>query len=70
MSKADFALVFAHAIGMSTANIVRISSRSVASLSAHRPNDMRMRCDKYEDLMGLIQPRLFDEIKVMAYDYS
>lgn len=69
MSKAEFAFAFADAIGLSTTNLVRKSSGSASALAARRPTDMRMRCDKFEDSIGLRLPRLIDEIKILADDY-
>jgi len=70
MSKAEFAFGFADAIGLSTDNLVRISSSSVYALAAHRPTDMRMQCNKFEDYMKTKLPRLIDEIQVLAREYA
>jgi dTDP-4-dehydrorhamnose reductase len=70
MSKADFAFAFAAAIGLPTKNLVRSSVREVTTLAARRPSDMRMRCERFEDRMGLRLPRLIDEIKRLADDYG
>lgn len=69
MSKADFAFAFAAATGLSTTNLVRNSSSCVATLTARRPTDMRMKCDKFEGCMGWKLPQLMDEIKLLAHDY-
>jgi dTDP-4-dehydrorhamnose reductase len=69
MSKAEFAFAFAAATGLPTTNLVRSSFREVTTLAARRPGDMRMRCERFEDRMGLRLPRLIDEIKRLADDY-
>jgi dTDP-4-dehydrorhamnose reductase len=69
LSKADFAFAFADAIGLSKANLVRSNSNAVGALSARRPTDMRMQCDRFENLMKIKLPRLLDEIHVLASDY-
>ena len=68
MSKADFAFAFAAATKLPISNLVRCSSTSAAKLTP-RPNDMRMRCERFEDLMMLKLPQLIDEIQVVAHDY-
>jgi dTDP-4-dehydrorhamnose reductase len=69
MSKADFAFAFADALGMPTDNLKR-GSVGAAEFTARRPRDMRMHCQKFERLTGIRLPRLIDEIKVLAQDYT
>lgn len=69
MSKADFALAFAEATGLPTTNVVLSKASAVATLTARRPTDMRMQCDRFEGRMGLKLPRLIDEIQRLAHDY-
>lgn len=70
MSKADFAFAFAAATGLPTTNLLRANASAIDTLIARRPSDMRMRCERFEDRMGLKLPRLIDEIQVMAHDYQ
>ncbi len=69
MSKADFAFAFAEATNMPTDNLVRTNASSVIKLSARRPADMRMRCERIEDRIGMKLPRLMDEIQIVSRDY-
>ena len=69
MSKADFAFAFASATGLPTTNLVRGNSVAVATLTACRPRDMRMQCERFEGRMGLKLPRLIDEIQMLSHDY-
>jgi len=69
MSKADFALAFAEATSLPTTNVVLSKASAFATLTARRPTDMRMQCDRFEDRMGLKLPRLIDEIQRLAHDY-
>lgn len=70
MSKADFAFAFADAIGLSATKLIRKSSSAATALSARRPTDMRMQCERFEDRMRIKLPLLLDEIQVLANDYS
>jgi dTDP-4-dehydrorhamnose reductase len=69
MSKADFSFAFAAATSLPTTNLLRGNASAVATLIARRPTDMRMRCERFEDRMGLKLPRLIDEIQVLAHEY-
>ena len=69
MSKADFAYVFADALGIETNNLKRMNSNSTNNLVAPRPTDMRMNSELFESSMGLKLPRLIEEIEVIAQDY-
>lgn len=70
MSKADFAVAFASFIGLPVSNLVRRRISSIATLIARRPTDMRMQCEKFEAQMELRLPRLVDEIRALAHEYS
>lgn len=70
MSKADFAFAFAGAVGLPTTNLKRTSGKTVATLVAKRPTDMRTNSERFENLMGRKLPRLIDEIGLVAASYS
>ena len=69
MSKADFAFAFAAALGLETTNFKRVNSRSISTLAAHRPTDMRMNSGRYEACMGIRLPSLIDEVSRLADEY-
>ena len=69
MSKADFAFAFAGALGLETTNFNRVNSRSISTLAAHRPTDMRMNSGRYEACMGIRLPSLIDEVSRLADEY-
>ena len=69
MSKADFAFAFAAALGLETTNFKRVNSRSISTLAAHRPTDMRMNSGHYEACMGIRLPSLIDEVSRLADEY-
>ena len=69
MSKADFAFAFAAALGLETTNFNRVNSRSISTLAAHRPTDMRMNSGRYEACMGIRLPSLIDEVSRLADEY-
>jgi dTDP-4-dehydrorhamnose reductase len=69
MSKADFAFVFAAALGFESTKLKRINASSIDTLAAHRPTDMRMNSERFENRMGLKLPRLIEEIELIAHDY-
>lgn len=69
MSKADFAFEFAHAVGLPTNSLVRSRAAEIYALTAPRPKDMRMQCDKFERRMGLKLPSLINEVQYLSKDY-
>jgi dTDP-4-dehydrorhamnose reductase len=69
MSKADFAFVFADALGLSTASVRRGRSTD-AALAARRPTDMRMDCSRFERTFGLTLPSLRDELLSIMPAYT
>lgn len=69
MSKADFACVFAAVTGLPANNLQRAKASAVVRFAARRPTDMRMKCDRFEERMGLRLPRLIEEIHLLAHDY-
>jgi len=69
MSKADFAFLFADALGLSNFYLKRSDMGSVQSVVAKRPFDMRMNVSLFETSMGIKLPILADEIMNVANDY-
>jgi dTDP-4-dehydrorhamnose reductase len=69
MSKADFAVAFAAALGLKTINLDRVSVNSISTLVAHRPTDMRMNCGRFEACMGIKLPLMIDEVCRIADEY-
>lgn len=70
MSKADFAFGFAAAVGLPSTNLTRASDRILAKLVAKRPADMRMKSDRFENVMRRQLPPLAEEIESVAAEYS
>jgi dTDP-4-dehydrorhamnose reductase len=68
LSKADFAFTFAGLLGLPEKLMTRVSIRS-AELKAWRPRDMRMNSSQLERTLGVVLPRLVDEIEIAAKDY-
>ena len=69
MSKADFAFAFAASLGVSAAPLQRALSSESLRLTARRPLDMRMDCRRVEANLGLVMPRLLDELALVRGDY-
>ena len=69
MSKADFAFLFADALGLPKLCLKRSDMRSVESVVAKRPFDMRMSVDLFEARMDVSLPILEEEILSVANDY-
>jgi dTDP-4-dehydrorhamnose reductase len=70
MSKADFAFLFANALGLPTAKMARTTTDEVNFLKTYRPKDMRMDCAKFENAIGIKLPALKDEIERSAKEYK
>lgn len=68
MSKADFAVSFADAVGLSSEHLVP-SSVEQAGLKAWRPKDMRMDSRRIEAILRHPLPLLAEEVAVAARDY-
>ncbi len=68
-SKADFAIAFARALDLPTAQMRRTASSAAPQLAARRPRDMRMDSRLFEKTMGLELPTLTDEINAMRGVY-
>ena len=68
ISKADFALSFAHVIGI-PADCFSIARLSDASLLARRPSDMRMDSSLFEHCMDFQLPTTADVISSVASEY-
>lgn len=69
MSKADFAFTFAEELKMPTNLMTRTSTDQVPFLKAYRPKDMRMNCQKFENMLTIKLPQLKDEIKRVSREY-
>lgn len=69
MSKADFAFVFARALGVSDKLLTRSSTSQANFLTAWRPKDMCMNSARFEMVFDLVLPSLEDEIQRAAKDY-
>ncbi|MBT9512451.1 MAG: SDR family oxidoreductase [Acidovorax sp.] len=69
MSKADFALAFAAALGVAHPAMTRTSSTASGLLRAKRPLDMRMDSRRIESALGLHMPSLRQEIESTAMEY-
>lgn len=68
MSKADFAIAFARAVGRPAA-CLQPASVAHATLKAWRPRDMRMDSGRIEAILKHPLPSLAEEIVVAAKDY-
>ncbi len=68
MSKADFALALADALGLTT-EYVKVGKSADAVLNARRPVDMTMRVDLLEAALDLQCPNMLNEIQLTAKEY-
>jgi dTDP-4-dehydrorhamnose reductase len=68
MSKAEFAMAFARALGFAEETLIP-TSISQETFKARRPKDMRMDCRRSESMLGVLFPSLSEEIVVVAKDY-
>ena len=69
MSKANFAFAFAEELGLQPHNVMRTTTDQVTFLKTYRPKDMRMDCEKFEQIFQSTLPSLRDEINLAVKDY-
>ncbi len=65
-SKRDFVHLLAHKFGLSLENAKDIKIMNI-SLKAYRPHDMRMKIEKFSEVVGVSLPTIEDEIECL-YD--
>ena len=70
MSKADFAFMFAKELGLPTTMLQRINSSEAKFLKVYRPKNMIMDVSKFERELGILLPKLDDEIVEVSKDYE
>jgi len=70
MSKADFDILFANQLGLSTHLMRRISVREASFLRAYRPRDMRTNVSKFEKFYGYPMPELHVEMDLIVREYN
>ena len=68
ISKADFAMALARALGLPTEN-VRMGTSANADLKARRPLDMTLQVARLEAALDLQCPNMFNEIQHAAKEY-
>lgn len=68
-SKADFAVMFAAELNLSTRGLTRSPSDQMTSFKTYRPKDMRMDCSRLENALGVRLPLLRDEVRRVAKEY-
>lgn len=69
LSKSNFILSFFEECNLTVENY-EIKSIDSLDLSAKRPKDMRMNCNKFEKTYNLVLPDLINEIKCVAREYN
>lgn len=69
MNKADFALAFAKALGLSSARFSRVSAQQSGLLSAWRPKSMCMDSSHFEATFNVCLPTLQTEIERSSKEY-
>lgn len=68
MTKADFAITFAEAMGLSNANMLRGSVNQL-KFDAYRPKDMRTDVSRFIRAFGLDLPTFLEEIQILNDAY-